>query len=234
MSDPYDRGGGPPPFRKHRYSSMRGRGGRPGFDWERDLLGKDPGQSWSEYLGLGGVGASRGGKDPWTDQWTGNRGAGTGPDPGVDPRDAARHPAREGASMPQMDPMFRSPNPHRLYRNTKDGKLAGVCAGISDYINVDAWIVRLGLLLGLPFFFFPIVAGYVVLWVVLKERPSHLYESQEEERFWRSVTTRPDQTLAGLKTKFRELDRQIGSMETYVASREYDLHRQFRDLEKKK
>lgn len=223
---------------------MRSRGGRPGFDWERDLLGKDPGQSWSEYLGLGGIGMSRGGKDPWTDRGmdrgTGRgtaRGTGQGPAPGRDAYggyDTDHDPTREASSMPQMDPMFRSPNPHRLYRNTQDGKLAGVCAGIADYINVDAWIVRLGLLLGLPFFFFAIVAGYVVLWIVLKERPSHLYESQEEERFWRSVTTRPDQTLAGLKTKFRELDRQIGGMESYVASREYDLHRQFRDLEKKK
>ncbi len=128
---------------------------------------------------------------------------------------------------------FRSPNPHRLYRNTKDGKIAGVCAGIADYVNIDAWIVRVGLIIGLIFFPPVFAVGYVVLWGVLKKRPPHLYENPEEEVFWRSVTTKPDQTLAGLKTKFRELDRQIVEMETYIASKEFDLHRQFRDLEKK-
>lgn len=128
---------------------------------------------------------------------------------------------------------FRSPNPHRLYRNTKDGKLGGVCAGIADYVNIDSWIVRFGLVIGMIFFPPVFFIGYFVLWMILKKRPPHLYENPEEEVFWRSVTTKPDQTLAGLKTKFRELDRQIGEMETYIASREFDLHRQFRDLEKK-
>lgn len=128
---------------------------------------------------------------------------------------------------------FKSPNPHRLYRNRKDGKLAGVCAGIADYVNVDPWMVRVGVVIG--FFFFPPVflIGYAVLWFALKQRPDHLYSNPEEEVFWRSVTIKPDQTLAGLKAKFRSLDRQIGEMETFIASKEFDLHRQFRDLERK-
>ncbi|HYE52259.1 MAG TPA: envelope stress response membrane protein PspC [Azospirillaceae bacterium] len=128
--------------------------------------------------------------------------------------------------------MFSSPNPHRFYRNTVDGKLAGVCAGVADYFNIDAWVVRLAAVLG--FFFFPpaVLLGYLIMAVVVKKRPAGLYGSKEEEAFWRSVTTKPDQTLASLRAKFRDLDRQIASLEGFVSSREYDLHRQFRDLEK--
>ncbi|MBB6252594.1 envelope stress response membrane protein PspC [Nitrospirillum iridis] len=127
---------------------------------------------------------------------------------------------------------FRSPNPHRLFRNPRAGKVAGVCAGVADYFSVDAWLVRLGMVLGLLFFFPATIIAYIVLAIVLKPQPQGLYESREEEVFWRSVTTRPDQTLAGLRAKFRDLDREIGAMETAVASREFDLRRQFKDLEK--
>ena len=31
----------------------------------------------------------------------------------------------------------------RLYRNTDDRKIAGVCSGIADYLDVDPTIIRL-------------------------------------------------------------------------------------------
>jgi phage shock protein C len=46
------------------------------------------------------------------------------------------------------------------------------------------------------------------------------------------VTLKPEQTLAGLRARFRDLDRQIAGLEGYVTSREYELNRQFRDLER--
>ncbi|WP_114393212.1 envelope stress response membrane protein PspC [Oleisolibacter albus] len=194
---------GPPPFpgRRNRY---RYSGSRRPSDWQSEWLGKEPGQSWSQYLGV---------------------------DPGLFRKGGSRW--RQEDPMASQDPLTRSPNPHRLYRNVAEGKIAGVCAGIADYINVDSWMVRLGALLGL-FFFTPVFfIGYVALWWILKPRPGHLFETVEEEQFWRSVSTRPEQTAAALKAKFRDLDREIARLEGYIASREYDLNRQFRDLERK-
>lgn len=31
----------------------------------------------------------------------------------------------------------------RLYRNTSDKKLCGVCSGIADYFNIDPTVIRL-------------------------------------------------------------------------------------------
>lgn len=126
-----------------------------------------------------------------------------------------------------------SSTPYRLWRSRTDSKIAGVCGGIAEYANIDAWIVRLGFIIGF-FAFTPVFfTGYIILWWLLKERPTGLYESREEEAFWRTVATKPDQTLSGLRGKFRDLDRDLAKLEGFVASREYDLHRQFRDLERK-
>ncbi|WP_416147181.1 PspC domain-containing protein [Salipaludibacillus sp. HK11] len=48
---------------------------------------------------------------------------------------------------------------NRLYRSTKDRKIAGVCGGIGEYFNIDVTIVRLVML----FLLFPFTIGTVVL-----------------------------------------------------------------------
>lgn len=127
---------------------------------------------------------------------------------------------------------FRSPNPFRLYKIPHEGRIAGVCAGIADFLGVKRGWVRFGFFLGLVFFTLPFFLGYLVLAMALKPKPRELYRDRDEEAFWRSVSIKPDQTLASLRAKFRDLDRQIGSLEGFVASKEYDLRRQFRDLER--
>lgn len=56
----------------------------------------------------------------------------------------------------------------RITRST-DRKVAGVCAGIAEYLDVDPTLVRLAVvvmaLAGVPW----IVLAYVVLWIVLPE-----------------------------------------------------------------
>lgn len=203
--------GTPPPFPgRDRYRSRRG--GGPGRSWEQEYLGKRPDQSWADYFGLGPNALGGGCRKP-------------------DSRDAGPAGNHRG---PMEDSMGNNAStPYRLWRSRTDSKIAGVCGGIAEYANVDTWIVRVGFIIGF-FAFTPVfLFGYIILWWLLKERPAGLYESREEEVFWRDVATKPDQTLSGLRGKFRDLDRDIGKLEGFVASREYDLHRQFRDLEKK-
>lgn len=119
---------------------------------------------------------------------------------------------------------------HRLWRDTGRGILAGVCAGIADYIGVEPIVVRLAAVLGLIFFFPPTIVVYVILALVLRPKPPALYASGEEEAFWRGVGIAPADTLHSLKRKFADLEARLGQMERQVASGDFDLHRQFRDL----
>ncbi|HWI28650.1 MAG TPA: envelope stress response membrane protein PspC [Stellaceae bacterium] len=123
-----------------------------------------------------------------------------------------------------------SSNRYRLWRNPDRGIIAGVCAGIADYIGVEPVVARLVAVLGLVFFFPPTLAAYVILAVVLRPKPRALYGSREEEQFWRGVNAAPADTVQGLKMKFRDLEARLGQMETQVTSGDFELHRKFRDL----
>ena len=119
---------------------------------------------------------------------------------------------------------------HRLWRDTDRGILAGVCAGIADYVGVEPIVVRLGAVLGLVFFFPPTIAAYVILAIALRPKPPALYSSADEEAFWRGVGTAPADTVNSLKRKFADLEGRLGYMESQVTSGDFELHRKFRDL----
>ena len=56
---------------------------------------------------------------------------------------------------------------------TMDNKIiAGVCGGIAVELNMDPVLVRvLTIVLGLLTAIFPLVIGYVILWIVMPEAP---------------------------------------------------------------
>jgi len=127
---------------------------------------------------------------------------------------------------------FGSPNPHRLYRDREAGKLFGVCAGIADYFGIEVIVVRLAAVIGAVFFTMPVVGAYLLAALVLKPKPNRLYANREEEDFWRTLTTKPDRTLAGLRQKFRDMERRLIGLETYVSSNEFELNRAIKNLDR--
>ena len=58
----------------------------------------------------------------------------------------------------------------KLYRDEYRKKIAGVCAGLADYFNIDVAIVRVVFLLALIFH-----GGggliYIIFWIVLPKKP---------------------------------------------------------------
>jgi phage shock protein C len=119
----------------------------------------------------------------------------------------------------------------RLYRDGEHAWIAGVCAGIADYFGVGVGLVRVLSVLALFFFSAPVLFGYLVLALVLKRKPEHLYASAEEEVFWRKLRLEPSRTAHDLARKFQDLERRLRAAEAKVTSSEFKLRRQFRDLE---
>lgn len=128
--------------------------------------------------------------------------------------------------------MFQGPptTHYRLFRDTEHGIVAGVCAGIAAYFDVEPIIVRLGFVAALALFFPPTVLAYLILALALRPKPRALYASGEEEAFWRGVATAPDDVVRGLSRRFATLDERLRRMETQVTSSDFELHRKFRDL----
>ena len=53
----------------------------------------------------------------------------------------------------------------RLYRNTEEGKIAGICAGLGDYFEMDPVIIRLIFLLAL--FLGGGIIVYLIAWLII-------------------------------------------------------------------
>lgn len=140
---------------------------------------------------------------------------------------------RDGYAYHAGDP-GPGPNRHRLYKDPEGKVICGVCAGIANYYGWRSanWL-RIGWAAATLFFFpFPLIA-YVILSFVLKPGPSApLYKSADEERFWRTFSTRPKATFSELKHRFRALDARLADIERTVTSDEYGLRKEFRDLER--
>lgn len=138
-------------------------------------------------------------------------------------REYARHVGNPGPG----------PNRHRIYRNTRGGKIAGVCAGLADYFGWRVKPVRIAAIL-LTVFFFPIpvlIYAAAAFFMPPGEPIASRYADPAEERFWRNYSARPKMTYSELRHRFRAIDVRIADMERAVTSSDYALRRKFRDLE---
>ena len=69
----------------------------------------------------------------------------------------------------------------RLYRSTSDKVIGGVAGGLADYLNIDPVIVRIIFVL-LAVFGGSGVLVYIILWIVIPEKPFLFAEVQPEEQ----------------------------------------------------
>ena len=118
----------------------------------------------------------------------------------------------------------------RLYRNPREAKIKGVCAGLGDYFGIDPLFFRVAFVAA--FFFIPPwnVILYLFLAWILVDMPEDLYETEEEKDFWTNVRREPKGTMRDLNTVFQSLNSRLAAMERHVTSAEFELNKKFRDL----
>lgn len=60
----------------------------------------------------------------------------------------------------------------RLYLSRTEKKIAGVCGGIAEYLELDPTIVRLlTVVLAIATALFPVVIGYLLGWMIIPNKP---------------------------------------------------------------
>lgn len=59
----------------------------------------------------------------------------------------------------------------RVYRDTKRGKLAGVCEGLGEYLDIDPVVIRLIFIL-LAFWGGAGILAYIAAWILVPEKPA--------------------------------------------------------------
>ena len=58
----------------------------------------------------------------------------------------------------------------KLYRSTKNQRIAGVCEGIGDYFNIDPTLIKLGWIIGTLISFGTGIFIYIVAWIIIPEK----------------------------------------------------------------
>lgn len=108
----------------------------------------------------------------------------------------------------------------KFYLDKQNAKWLGVCSGIADYVGIEAIWVRVGAVLltfagGFPW---TIIAYWLIAWMATP-KPTGLYESREDEKFWQGVRSNPRRSTAEVRSKFRDIDRRLADIETMYTSR---------------
>ncbi len=145
-----------------------------------------------------------------------------------------------------------------IYRDSGNGKICGVCAGVSDYLGVSSWKVRLAAVILLIFFFHVTLLVYFAAYFLLDDKP---YYRQVTDRFEDNYEASPAvksqwqlqeesgvssmdnaesryererfnnvRFMRTLKDKFTDLEDRIRKMETHVTSSRFELQRAFNKI----
>tara|TARA_R110001592_G_scaffold337300_1_gene623822 strand:+ start:453417 stop:453905 length:489 start_codon:yes stop_codon:yes gene_type:complete len=140
-----------------------------------------------------------------------------------------------------------------LYRNTRDGKIAGVCAGLADHWDVARWVVRLTWVGAFLFTGTLALWVYLAAWILMKPRPTRWtagggrdieeeleeasvemeYDERHHDYRPRKVFRYTDSSSERLKRARQRLDAaldRVQDMESYVTSRQFELNKEFSRL----
>jgi phage shock protein C len=119
----------------------------------------------------------------------------------------------------------------KFYLDKANGKFMGVCAGIADYTGIDPTVVRIGLvLLTLLGSGTGLVAYFIVAWLAPNKPRELAHETPEQAKFWQGVRASPARTVRDVRSRFRDIDRRLAEVETYVTSSDGRLAREIEQL----
>lgn len=133
---------------------------------------------------------------------------------------------------PQAQEGFRINKP--LYRSRRNVRLAGVCAGLAQYLGVSTFFVRLATLLAL-FVLGPVAFWtYVVLWIVLDKEPKierkrkgRQGNAAQQRRHAAEDTASREQRKQDMEDCLSELkatDQRLQQVEAFMTSKQFRLH----------
>ena len=122
----------------------------------------------------------------------------------------------------------------KLYRDPKNAKLGGICAGIAEYFGTEIWVIRLLVISAFLFsagFF--VVLAYVIAYFMLDEIPEQrkwqqgFYQKHNvKQKSWQAGQS-AEQILENVSTELYKMEKDIEHLEAYVTSFSYKMNREF-------
>ncbi|MDQ3140268.1 MAG: envelope stress response membrane protein PspC [Pseudomonadota bacterium] len=107
----------------------------------------------------------------------------------------------------------------------------GVCAGIADYTGIDVTLVRIGMVVGTVIGSGALIVIYLAAGFIAPPKPRELdNDTPADAKFWQGVRASPRRTVRDVRSKFRDIDRRLADVETYVTSSNNQLSREIERL----
>lgn len=123
------------------------------------------------------------------------------------------------------------PSQTRFYLDKRNKKVMGVCAGIADYTGFDVTLVRIMMVASILMSSGALLPLYFVAGIVADDKPRELVaEDKEEQRFWQGVRQSPTRTARDIRSRFRDIDRRLADIESYVTTENRSLAREIEQL----
>jgi phage shock protein C len=155
-----------------------------------------------------------------------------------------RYPApEERSNRPQelpVEPRYERPAEYysaqpasrtRFYRDKRNGKVFGVCAGIADYTGFDVSLVRVCFLAAMFMSGGGILPFYWIAAMVTPTKPKSLERADVEERqFWQGVRASPARAARDIRSRLKDVDRRLADIESYVTTENRSLAREIDQL----
>lgn len=146
-------------------------------------------------------------------------------------------------------------NRGELLRDTKNGKIAGVCAGLANYFGWETWLVRIivlsAVLMGAGF----LILFYIAGWFILDKKADanssreakshggfksrHNMNPSDEQLMNESIRVKAKiwqkgepakQAFYDIRRKFEVMEQQLRQMEYHVTSPEFTVSREINKL----
>ncbi len=139
-----------------------------------------------------------------------------------------------------------------LYRDSRKGKVCGVCAGAADYFGIETWQLRLCAVMGLIFIPQVTVPAYFCTYFLMDDKPYYRrvtdrfenlvkdsppdddHEQRREQPMTRQKSREPRfnnvQAMRTAKEKFSDIEERLRAMETHVTSSRFELQREINKI----
>lgn len=123
----------------------------------------------------------------------------------------------------------------KLYKNTKEKKILGVCAGIADYLEVDVTIVRILTVLAMLIPGSVVFIAYFIAYFILDEKPKASYTPKNTEyskvaETLEEANNSSRTTFKNCSRKFSAIHERLTRMEAYVTSSKFKLEKEFKNI----
>ena len=141
-----------------------------------------------------------------------------------------RYPAPERRSERQY-PTEQPASRTRFYRDKRNGKMFGVCAGIADYTGFDVSLVRVCFLAAVFMSGGSVLPFYIIAAMVTPTKPRALERTdREEQQFWQGVRASPARAARDIRSRLKDIDRRLADIESYVTTENRSLAREIEQL----